>query len=241
MRIKGLSQAVILAGGAGTRLKPYTELIPKPLVPLDGTPVLEIVLRRLARYRFRRVVITVGHKADLIKANFSDGKHLGLDVSYVEEEVPLGTAGPLAELEGLEENFLVLNGDLLTTLNLSRFYETHLRENPILTIAAHDRNVPVEFGIIEGQDYRVTSYVEKPTLRYLVSMGVYAFHRRVLPYLTAGKHLDFPDLVRRLLHAGEEVRYYPFEGYWLDIGCREDYERALEDFPKMKSELLETQ
>jgi NDP-sugar pyrophosphorylase family protein len=231
-------QAVILAGGAGARLKPYTEHLPKPLVPIEGVPILEIVLRQLVRFDFRRVVITVGHEADLIRANFSQGAHLGLELSYAQEENPLGTAGPLAGIDNLSEHFLVLNGDLLTTLNLREFFEAHRRAAPVLTIAAHERKIPVEFGIIKGANQIVDGYVEKPVLRYLVSMGVYAFHRRILSYLTPGKRLDFPDLVHRLLAQGEDIHYYPFDGYWLDIGCKSDYEKAIEDFEFMRDKLL---
>ena len=231
-------QAVILAGGEGMRLKPYTKLIPKPLVPLGEMPVLEVVLRQLSRSGFRNVVITVGFEGELIRANFSDGRHLGLRLSYSFEQEPLGTAGPLAVIDGLAEHFLVLNGDLLTTLDLREFFNAHCKQTPMLTIAAHERNVPVEFGIIQGVNRRVHGYVEKPTLRYLVSMGVYAFDRRARAYLEPGERADFPDLVHRLLKDGEEIQYYSFGGYWLDIGCRADYEKALEDFPAMRSDLL---
>ncbi len=239
-------EAVVLAGGEGTRLKSYTAQIPKPLVTLDGMPVLEVVLRRLARFGFRRVAITLAHGAGLIRANFSDGAHLGLRISYAEEETPLGTAGPLGSLEGLAEQFLVLNGDLLTDLDLRRFFQSHLDTSATLTIAAHERSVPVEFGVIEGEGGRVSGYVEKPMLRYLVSMGIYAFDRRVLRYVEPGRRLDFPELVLRLLEAGTgegegevvDVRYYPFDGYWLDIGSEGDYERARDEFPRLRAGLL---
>ena len=230
--------AVILAGGEGTRLRPYAEHIPKPLVTLEGLPILEIVLRQLARFGFKRIVITIGYEAHLIRANFSDGSRLGLELIYSEENSPLGTAGPLGGIEGLADHFLVLNGDLLTTLDFSLLFKDHLRSKPLLTIAAHERAIPVEFGIIEGSDQDVTGYVEKPTLRYRVSMGIYAFSRKVLKYIQPGVRLDFPDLVLRLLAAEEEVRYFSFDGYWLDIGRGEDYERARDDFPGMKKDLL---
>ena len=235
---QGGIEAVILAGGEGTRLRPYAEYIPKPLVTLEGLPILEIVLRQLARFGFKRIVITIGYEAHLIRANFSDGNHLGLELSYSEENSPLGTAGPLGGIEGLAEHFLVLNGDLLTTLDFSLLFKDHIRSKPMLTIAAHEQTVPVEFGIIEGSDQNVSGYVEKPTLRYRVSMGIYAFSYRVLRYIKPNVRLDFPDLVLRLLEAKEAVRYFPFDGYWLDIGRGEDYERARDDFPGMKQALL---
>jgi NDP-sugar pyrophosphorylase family protein len=231
-------QAVVLAGGEGSRLRPFLKQIPKPLVPLEGIPILEVVLRQLARFGFRRIVITIGHQADLVRANFSNGAHLGLQLSYAEEKSPLGTAGPLAGIEELADDFLVLNGDLLTTLDFRSLFEEHRRGRAVLTIAAHERSIPVEFGIIEGKDGAVRGYVEKPELRYRVSMGIYGFNRSVLRHIEPAVKLDFPDLVLRLLGAGEQVRYFPFEGYWLDIGCGEDYERAREDFPAMRKDLL---
>lgn len=231
-------EAVILAGGKGRRLRPFTKLIPKPLVTLDGFPVLEIVLRQLARSGFRRVVITLGHEAELIRANFSDGADLGLRISYAEEASPLGTAGPLGRLTGLAEDFLVMNGDLLTTLDFRSLLATHERNGPMLTIAAHERSIPVEFGVIVGSDERVTGFREKPTLHYMVSMGIYAFNAGVLRFIGKGERLDFPDLVLRLLGSGQDVRYLSFSGYWLDIGSGEDYQRAQEDFPGMRELFL---
>lgn len=231
-------QAVILAGGVGRRLRPYTELIPKPLVPIAGVPVIEIVLRQLGHFGFRRVTITLGHEAELIRAHCSDGSHLGLELDYSIEETPLGTAGPLANIAGLEENFLVLNGDLITTFDFRNLFEAHCASGAILTIAAHERTIPIEFGIIKGEDGVVGGYIEKPSLLYRVSMGIYAFSRAVLSYITPGERLDFPNLVLRLLAAGQVVRYHSFDGYWLDIGSSADFEKALDEFPSMRVQLL---
>lgn len=230
--------AVILAGGEGTRLRPYTQIIPKPLVPIIGTPVIEIVLRQLARFEFRQVAVTLGYEADIIKANFGDGKQLGLNISYNIEENPLGTAGPLAQLDNLADRFLVMNGDLLTTLDFRQLFADHAKSDAILTIAAHERFVPVEYGVIKGENLEVNGYVEKPKLHYLVSMGVYAFNHQVLEYINKGERFDFPDLVHRLLKADEKIRYYPFDGYWLDIGSCAEFDRAVKEFPKMKEQLL---
>jgi NDP-sugar pyrophosphorylase family protein len=231
-------EAVILAGGIGTRLRPYSHIIPKPLVPIHGIPVIEIVLRQLARYDFRKVAITLGYQADLIKAHIADGSRFGLDVSYNLEEKPLGTAAPVANVENLAENFLVLNGDLITTLDYRNLFAYHLESGGSLTIAAHERFVPVEFGVIQGEDGYVSGYVEKPNLQYRVSMGIYTFNRDVLQYIKRGERLDFPNLVLTMLNDGEPVRFYPFEGYWLDIGSGADFERAVDQFPSMRKELL---
>ena len=231
-------EAVILAGGFGTRLQPYSHVIPKPLVPLGEIPVIEIVLRQLKRFGFSNVEITLGFQAELFQASLSEGKHLGLDISYTIENSPLGTAGPLAEVNNLDDHFLVLNGDLITTLDYRQLYADHCDSDAILTIAAHERFIPVEFGVIEGSDGIVDGYVEKPNLQYRVSMGIYAFDKRVLEYIQKGERQDFPNLVLKLLSAGEKVRFFPFDGYWLDIGSGRDFELAMDQFPQMKSELL---
>lgn len=239
MSSSGQIQAVILAGGKGTRLRPYTVLIPKPLVPIHEIPVIEIVLRQLKKWDFNNVAITLGHQAELIKAHFSRGSSLGLNLIYNIEEFPLGTAGPLADLDNLADNFLVLNGDLITTLNFQKLFQDHCEKGADITVAAHERYIPVEFGVIEGQDGIVKDYIEKPDLKYRVSMGIYAFNKSVLKYISRGKRLDFPDLVKRLLAEEAKVNFYPFEGYWLDIGSGKDFERAVDEFPSMKKELLD--
>lgn len=231
-------QAVILAGGKGTRLRPYTMLIPKPLVPIHEIPVIEIVLRQLGRWNFNNITITLGHQAELIRANFGEGKSLGLNLTYNVEETPLGTAGPLAELDDLADNFLVLNGDLITTLNFRDLFRKHCESDALLTVAAHERYIPIEFGVIEGRDGVVRDYIEKPDLKYMVSMGIYAFKREVIQYIPKGKRLDFPDLVKTLLSENKQVNFFAFDGYWLDIGSGKDFERAIDEFPAMKKELL---
>jgi NDP-sugar pyrophosphorylase family protein len=231
-------QAVILAGGLGTRLLPYTEMIPKPLVPVGGKPVLEIVLHQLRHFGYTNVAITLGHLADLIKANFGDGSSLGLNIEYFKEEKPLGTAGPLNSIGNLAEDFLVLNGDLITTLDFQEFFTDHIKNKADLTIAAHERYIPVDFGVIEGQDGKVANYIEKPNLRYRVSMGIYAFNREVIKHIPQDRHFDFPELVQDLTSKEAKVNYYSFDGYWLDIGSGADYERASAEFESMKGDLL---
>lgn len=234
-------EAVILAGGLGTRLRPYTRHIPKPLVSIHGIPVIEIVLRRLAHSGIRNVAITLGHEADLIRAHIGDGSYLNLNIGYVEEEKPLGTAGPLAQVPNLAESFLVLNGDLLTDLDFSTFKGKHQQNSSILTISTYQRTIPVEFGVLRyNEDNIVNDYIEKPNLVYVVSMGVYAFDRAIIKYITPGERLDFPDLVHKLLAAGESISHELFDGYWLDIGSGADFEKALEDFPKLRDRLLNT-
>lgn len=232
-------RAVILAGGKGARLAPYTVVFPKPLMPLDDTPILEVVIRQLRRHGCDEIVMCVGHLAELIMAFFGDGSRFGLPISYSREEQPLGTAGPLALIPGLDETFLVMNGDVLTTLDYGDLLRYHRQRAAAATIAMHRRTVKIDLGVIESDaSQRITDYIEKPSYHYQVSMGVYVFEPRVLGYIPAGQRLDFPDLVLKLLAAGELVMGYPFDGYWLDIGRPDDYAAAVEEFARLREQFL---
>jgi NDP-sugar pyrophosphorylase family protein len=231
--------AVILAGGKGARLAPYTKILPKPLMPIGDMPILEVILRQMKAIGIEEVILTVGHLSELLKAFFQDGKRFGLHIKYSYEETPLGTAGPLSLIGGLDETFLVSNGDVLTNLNLRKLIEFHKTEQAAATIAVHQRHVKIDFGVIEwGQAPQIGNYIEKPTIDYMVSMGMYVFEPTVLKYIPKGKYLDFPDLVRALLAAGEKVVGYPFEGYWQDLGRPDDYESAAQEFEKMQAEFF---
>lgn len=233
-----MRRVVVFAGGKGTRLAPLTLVFPKPLMPLGDTPILEIVIRQLKRGGLRRVTLAVGHLAQLIEAYFGDGSRLGVEIEYVREEVALGTAGPLASIDGLRECFLAMNGDVLSTLDYAEFIRNHECSGAALSIAAHRRTQQVDFGVIVANDGLVTDYIEKPSSDYLVSMGVYAISPHVLGYIEPNVALDLPELVKRLLRAGETVRSVPFEGYWLDIGRHEDFELAQTEFRTRRFELL---
>ena len=232
--------AVILAGGKGTRLRPYTTSIPKPLVPIgDESAILEIVLRQLARDGFKRVTIAIGHLGELIRAYVGSGEQWGLEVDYATEAKPLSTMGPVvAILDKLPEQFLVLNGDILTDLSFSALLDAHSASNAQLTIATYHRHVDVDFGVLTVEAGRVVGFVEKPTLNYQVSMGVYAVSRAALAGYPAGEALGFDRLVIALLAAGRNPASYAFEGYWLDIGRPEDYDRANSEFVRLRSHLL---
>ncbi len=232
-------RGVILAGGRGTRLHPYTTILPKPLLPLGDVPVLEVVIRQLARHGLRQLTMAVGYLAELLIAYFADGHKYGITLDYVREEEPLGTAGPLGTIPGLDTTFLVMNGDILTTLDFSRLIAFHRQRGAIATIAAHTRDVHVDFGIIETTSrLEVANYIEKPTLRYLVSMGIYVFEPEVLRFIEAGKRLDFPELVHRLLAENCSIAVYPSEAFWLDIGRPDDYQRAIEVFAQQRAWFL---
>lgn len=232
-------KAIVLAGGKGTRLAPYTKILPKPLMPIGDMPILEILLRQMKRAGIDEVILTVGHLSGLMKAFFQDGKDLGVSIRYSYEEKPLGTAGPLSLIDGLQDTFLVANGDVLTTLPLGNLVETHRQSGAIATIATHARKVHVDLGVIQFDgDRTVTGYIEKPTFEFQVSMGIYVFEPKVLDYIEYNAYLDFPDLVLRMIAAGEHVIGYPFHGYWQDLGRPDDYEQAVQDFENLRSEIL---
>ena len=232
-------KAVVLAGGRGARLAPYTKILPKPLMPIGDMPILEVLLRQMKAAGINDVVLTVGHLSELLRAFFQDGTQFGLKITYSYEEKPLGTAGPIALVKDLENTFMVTNGDVLTTLAFNNLLNFHHEQNAIATIASHHRKQKIDLGVLQfNGDCRLTGYIEKPTYDYMVSMGIYIFEPRVLNYIPIGQYLDFPDLVQKLIAAGEKVVGYPFDGYWQDLGRPDDYISASEDFEKMRSEFL---
>ncbi|GAB4503731.1 MAG: hypothetical protein Fur0043_07230 [Anaerolineales bacterium] len=232
-------RAIILAGGKGTRLAPYTTVLPKPLMPIGDMPILEVVLRQLAYHHFEDVTLAVGYLAELLMAYCGDGSKFGLKIRYSREEQPLGTAGPLGLIRDLNETFLVMNGDLLTTLDYQALYHYHRERGAIATLAARQREVKIDLGVIEvDEDYWLKDYIEKPTYRYTVSTGVYIFEPEVLNFIEPDRRLDLPDLVLRLKEQGERINIYPFSGYWLDIGRHDDYAVAVDEFTRHRAEFL---
>lgn len=233
-------EVVILAGGRGTRLAPYTTVLPKPLMPIQEMPVLEILLRRLAAAGFRRVHLAVGYLAELIEAYFGDGSRFGVEILYAREYEPLGTAGPLRRLEVQTDHLLVMNGDLFTSLDFRTLVDAHLASGASATVAVLRREVPIDFGVIRLDGSRIVGFEEKPVLSYEVSMGIYAFDRRVIELIPAAGPFDFPQLVLALLERGWEVHGYHSDDFWLDIGRREDYELAQQRFEELAPTLLPT-
>jgi NDP-sugar pyrophosphorylase family protein len=223
--------AVILAGGKGTRLQPFTITIPKPLLPLGDVPILEVVLRQLAAAGTTRAVITLGHMAHLFAASIGDGSRFGLRIDYGFEEEPLGTAGPLRLVPDLEENFLVMNGDLLTTLPYRELIEFHVQRGAWGTIAVHGREVKIDYGVVQTTaDGRLSNYIEKPAIPYEVSMGINALSRRCVEFMPSAGKFDMPELMLAMHLAGKPVVCYKTDCYWQDIGRFDDYQRASEDF-----------
>lgn len=224
-------RAVILAGGKGIRLAPLTEVIPKPLVPINGKPIMEIVIRQLKRHGFERITLAVGYMADLIQAYFGDGAKFGVKIDYSFETTPLGTAGPLALLDDLQDTFLMMNADVLTDLDYRHLLAFHRSQGGIATIGAFEKEVKIDLGVIVADgDYRIVDYREKPSASFLVSMGIYVFEPQVLSYIRKNIYLDFPDLIKLLIHDKQQVKYYHFKGSWLDIGRHDDYAKANEEF-----------
>jgi NDP-sugar pyrophosphorylase family protein len=231
-------QAVILAGGKGTRLLPFTKVFPKPLVPLGDKPILDTILRQLKHFGFTRVTLAVGHKAEMIQTYVRNGEQYGIEIDYTFEEEPLGTVGPLAQIKDVEQSFLVMNGDLITNLDYSDLLAFHKQQRAVATIGTYQKNYKIDLGIIQnGDGYSIIDYIEKPTSTFKVSMGIYVFENKVLNYIEPGKYLDFPELVKRLIMNRQKVISYPFDGYWLDIGNHSDYEKALEEYESIKKEL----
>lgn len=235
-------RAIILAGGKGSRLAPYTTVIPKPLMPIGDRAILDVIVRQLAEKGFTELTFAVGYLAHLIRAVFGDGSEFGVTIDYHEEKTPLGTAGAFATIENLEEPFLAMNGDVLTSLDYRALYETHIAERNALTIATHRRTVKTEYGVLHlgghhGETQRVLAYEEKPEFDYAVSMGIYVVGPGVLDLIAPNEPLDFPDLVQRLLDDGRPVGSYVYDGYWLDIGRHEDYERAVQDYDQVVTAL----
>lgn len=222
-------QAIVMAGGRGSRLHPYSALLPKPLMPLGDKPILEILLLRLRAAGVTKVTIAVNHLRHLIEAFFGDGARLGLKIHYSVEDRPLGTAGPLSLLlEQLDEHFLVTNGDLLTTLDIRTMVDDHLSREADATIGSYQRELRSEFGILEVDDsMRLTGYREKPTFRHLVSMGIYVLRRDAAKrWLIPGENLDMPELMRSMRGVGQNVICHSQDCFWLDIGRPEDFAEA---------------
>lgn len=232
-------RAVVLAGGKGTRLAPYTTVLPKPLMPIGDMPIIDVVLRQLHAHEFNDVTLAVGYLAELMMAFCGDGSRTGQRISYSKEPAPLGTAGPLALVEGLTDTFLVMNGDLLTTIDYSKMLATHRESKALATVATYDKLVKIDLGVLHlDSSGAITDYVEKPTMHYSVSMGIYLFEPRILQLIPQNERLDLPELVKKLLALGERVQTYHHTGYWLDIGRHDDYQEAIKTFENHRGDFL---
>lgn len=232
-------RAIILAGGKGTRLRPYTVVLPKPLMPIGECPILEVIIRQLVQHGFDHVTLAVNHQAEIIKAFFQDGAKWGIKIDYSLEDKPLSTMAPLRLIKDLPANFLVMNGDILTDLSFSDLYEEHVSNNNIFTISSHVREQKVDYGVLETDvDGYLSGFKEKPKSQYLVSMGVYMASHRIMDFIPAGQSYGFDNLMVDLMAAKQPAAVRKFDGYWLDIGRPDDYMQAIEEFEQMKSRFL---
>jgi len=232
-------RAVILAGGKGTRLRPYTVVLPKPLMPIGEYPILEVIVRQLAYFGFSHITMAVNHQADIIKAFFANGDKWGIKIDYSLENQPLGTMGPLRLIQDLPDNFLLMNGDVLTDLDFRKFYNFHVEQRSIFTISAYQREVRSEFGVLElDETGRLTGFQEKPIIGYDVSMGIYMVSKGVLPYIPEDRQYGFDHLMLDLIRDNRPAVVKKFDGYWLDIGRADDYSQAIDEFQTLKGRFL---
>ena len=232
-------RAVVLAGGRGTRLRPYTVVLPKPLMPIGEFPILEVIVRQLSAAGFARVTIAVNQQAELIKAFFQDGAKWGVAIDYSREDEPLGTMGPLRLIADLPDHFLVMNGDVLTDLDFARLFDDHVAAGALFTISSSAREEMIDYGVLETDgNGRLIGFREKPRSHYEVSMGIYMLSSRVLAFIPPDRLFGFDHLMLDLIAAGEPVRVRRFDGYWLDIGRPDDYARAIDEFDSMRGRFL---
>jgi NDP-sugar pyrophosphorylase family protein len=232
-------RAIILAGGKGTRLRPYTIVLPKPLVPLGDYPILEIIVRQLVHFGFDHITMTVNHQADLIKTYFGTGEKWGVTIDYSLEEKPLSTMGPLSLIKDLPENFLVMNGDILTDMDFGAFHDEHVSEQNIFTVRSYYREHVNLYGVLEvGENNKLTNFHEKPVTKFEVSMGIYMLSKKVLDFIPHNEAYGFDTLMLDLIKGEKNATVKQFDGYWLDIGRPDDYMEAIEQFESNKDIFL---
>lgn len=232
-------RAIILAGGKGTRLRPYTVVLPKPLMPIGDYPILEVIIRQLTYFGFDHITMAVNHQADIIKAYFGNGEKLNVKIDYSLETIPLSTMGPLRLIDDLPENFLVMNGDILTDIDYGLFHDNHCKDKNIFTISSSQRENVSEYGVL-GVDTNsnLIEFKEKPREQFLVSMGIYMASKRILEFIPPNKAYGFDHLVLDLIKVQQFPKVKTHSGYWLDIGRSADYEKAIEEFESKKSSFL---
>jgi len=218
---------------------PYTAIMPKPLVPVGNFPILEIVIRQLKYFGIKEIIISTGHLAELIEAYFKDGKKWGVAIRYVREKKPLGTAGAIKNISGLDDNFIVMNGDILTTINYKKLFSFHVQHKTIATIASAKREVSIDFGVVETDSQnKLLDYIEKPNYFKYVSMGLNVLNKKCKDYISKSESIGMPELMLRMKSKDEDIRCYRTDAYWLDIGRIEDYNKAQWEFIKMRNKFL---
>lgn len=232
-----MKRAVILAGGKGTRLRPYTVALPKPLMPIGEYPILEVIIRQLRSCGFGHITLAVNHQADLFRAFFGNGEKWGITIDYSLEHMALSTMGPLKLIPDLPEHFLVMNGDILSDVDYGRFLSDHAQGDRLFTISAAKREQRIDYGVLHTTDGVLTGFEEKPCFPFMVSMGIYAVSRRVLDVIPPDQAYGFDSLVLEYLRTGDSINVLPHDGYWLDIGRPDDYQRAVDEWPALSEQL----
>ncbi len=230
--------AVILAGGKGSRLRPYTVVLPKPLMPIGEYPILEVIIRQLVTQGFTKITLAVNHQAELIAAFFGDGSKWGISINYSLEDQPLGTMGPLKLIKDLPDNFLVMNGDILTDLVYGDFFDTHVKNDALFSISSHLREQKIDYGVLQTENNILTGFKEKPTKHFEVSMGIYMLSKKVLDYIPENTPFGFDQLMLSFLDQQKHVFVNTYTGLWLDIGRPDDYIEAIECFDQLKDKIL---
>ena len=227
-------EAVILAGGQGTRLRPHTDEIPKPLLPVGEKPVVEILLKQMQKTGVTQVCMAVNHLSGQIINTIGNGERYGLKIKYSQEELPLSTVGPLKLVKNLSDNFIVANADVLTDLNFRTLFDYHLGNQANLTVATYARPNPIDFGVITVDDNGLAvGFNEKPVFNFVVSMGIYVFSKSILKYVPDNRPFGFDNLMFTLLDNRIPIHTFPFSGYWLDIGRPDDYQKANDDIDRI--------
>ena len=232
-------RAIVLAGGRGTRLRPYTVVLPKPLMPIGDYPILEVIVRQLAYYGFGHITMAVNHQADLIKTFFGNGDKWRIKIDYSLEDKPLSTMAPLQLIHDLPEDFLIMNGDVLTDLDFNHLWETHVQGKNIFTIAASQRELKSEYGVLEINQYnKLSGFREKPVITYDVSMGIYMASKQILSYIPRECAYGFDHLMLDLIADNNPASVIRQKCYWLDIGRPDDYMQAIDEFEELKERFL---
>src|SRR3989344_1190160 len=224
-------RAIIMCGGLGTRLRPYTFTIPKPLFPIGDKPILELIINNLKKFGFNDIILVVGYQSEIIKSYFNNGAKLGVNISYFEEKEPLGTAGALSAIKkqfSINETVLVKNGDILTNIDLNKLIKFHNENNSNLTVAVKKHNVQLKYGIIEVDDNKITSIKEKPSFDYIISAGIYLLEPNCLDLIPLNKHFDFPILIQESVRTNKKVMSYLFDDDWVSL----EHVNDLEDIDK---------
>jgi NDP-mannose synthase len=236
--MKNIKQAVIIVGGEGVRLRPYTVVLPKPLMPIGDYTILEVLILQLKRFKFEEIFLATGYKSALIKSYFGDGKNYGLKINYINEKKPLGTIGPIKSINGLKNHFLVMNGDILTNINFSKFLDNHIKSKSNFTIASFNRSHQIEFGVIEKKNDKLKNFIEKPKKTFEICMGIYAANKNIIQIIPKNKFYGLDHLVKDMLNKDHSINVHNHKGLWFDIGRPVDYHKVVDYFKNNKKKFL---